>query len=150
EQSVETLGVMQVVRLPLTPGARVVLSGCRTASGVALPGEGVQALWRAFLVARASFVLSTLRPVDDRSAAHWMMAFHSAAADGLPLAEAARHASLGWVEGRSRPSFPRGHSVTDEAHPYLWAAWTCVGHDGGPLPRPGEPSPSSASPESPR
>lgn len=134
-QTPETLGVMAVIRLPLTPGTRVVLSACATASGVALPGEGVQALWRAFLVARAACVLSTLRPVDDRSAGHWIGEFH-AAADALPLAEASRRASLRWIDGASRPTFPRGHAATDQAHPYLWAAWTCVGHDGGPLPLP--------------
>jgi CHAT domain-containing protein len=119
--------------LQLTPGVRVVLSGCGTALGPLRPGEGMLGLWRAFLFRGASCVISTLRPVDDRAGAAWMAAFHRHGAN-LPAADAARAASLDWLDGTARPRFPRGFAATDTAHPQLWAIAIVVGNDGGPLP----------------
>ncbi|MBK6941429.1 MAG: CHAT domain-containing protein [Planctomycetes bacterium] len=119
--------------LPLTPGVRVVLSGCGTALGPLQPGEGMLGLWRAFLYRGAACVISTLRPVDDRAAAAWMGAFHRHAAR-LPAADAARAASLDWLDGRVKPKFPRGFAAKDTAHPQLWAIAIVVGNDGGALP----------------
>lgn len=119
--------------LPLTPGIRVVLSGCATALGPMRPGEGMLGLWRAFLFRGASCVISTLRPVDDRAGAAWMSAFHRHAAR-LPAADAARAASIDWLDGTIRPRFPRGFAAHDTAHPQLWAIAIVVGNDGGALP----------------
>ena len=64
-----------------------------------------------------------------------MTTFHRSAADGTPLAEAARASNLAWLDDLSRPAFPRGAGVPDPAHPALWAAYVCVGNDGGEFPR---------------
>lgn len=129
------LRVTDVFRTPITVGCRVVLSACGTSSGDVERGEGILGLWRAFLVAGAACVVSTLYEVDDRAIGSWMAAFHLAAATGIPLAEAQQRACLGWLSGEHRPRWPRGAAVADAAHPYLWAGTVCLGNDGGPLPK---------------
>lgn len=131
----ERLGAFEVARLPMTRGIRVVLSACGTASGDFHRGEGVLGIWRAFLFAGASCVVSTLREVDDRSSAAFMTTFHRNAANGLPAAEALQQAAVRWLDGDGRPAYPRGSGVVDPCHPYLWACYTCVGDDGGVLQR---------------
>ncbi len=128
------LRAIEILALPLPRGTRIVLSGCGTASGDFVRGEGVAGIWRAFLAAGASSVVSTLRPVDDRSAADWMTVFHRTAARGVPLAEAAREADLAAITGAGRTTLPRGSRIHDGAHPALWAAYICIGDDGGTLP----------------
>lgn len=130
-----TLSALEIFTLPLEPGTRVVLSACSTASGDHVRGEGVLGVWRAFLAAGASAVVSTVRDVDDRSAAAWMTSFHAECRNQASLAEASRRASLAWIEGRARPRFPRGARISDPAHPLLWGNYICVGDDGGPLPQ---------------
>jgi CHAT domain-containing protein len=124
----------EIFTLPLFPGARVVLSACNTALGDYVRGEGILGLWRAFLTAGASCVVSTIRDVDDRCVATFMARFHAAAVTGIPLAEAARAAALDWLDGSARPRFPRGSAIQDGAHPFLWANYICIGDDGGALP----------------
>ena len=69
-----------------------------------------------------------------------MAGFYASAAAGAPLADAARLASLAWLDGPDgtgssiRPTYPRGSKVIDPAHPLLWANYACLGDDGGPLP----------------
>lgn len=128
------LSVSDVALLPLRRGTRVVLSACGTANGDYMRGEGVLGLWRAFLAAGASCVVSTLKDVDDRSIATWSGRFHAAAAAGIPLAESARQADLAWLDGTARPRFPRGMEIIDPSHPALWAVTLCVGDDGGSIP----------------
>jgi CHAT domain-containing protein len=123
-----------IADLPLTAGARVVLSACATAHGETHRGEGMRALWRAFLYAGASCVVAAARDADDRSTAAWMRGFHRSAAAGAPLADAARDACIAWLDGSLRPEYPRGSAVVDAAHPLLWANYVCIGNDGGPLP----------------
>lgn len=130
-----TLSALEIFALPLEPGTRVVLSACSTASGDHVRGEGVLGVWRAFLAAGASAVVSTVRDVDDRCAAVWMATFHAECRNQASLAEASRRASLAWIEGRARPRFPRGARISDPAHPLLWGNYICVGDDGGPLPQ---------------
>ncbi|MBI1852509.1 MAG: CHAT domain-containing protein [Planctomycetes bacterium] len=120
--------------LPITRGARVVLSACGTADGDLHRGEGVLGIWRAFLLAGASCVVSTLRDVDDRCTAAWMSSFYASAARGVPIADAMRDASRHWLRGEGVPAFPRGSLLKDFAHPAAWAAWVCVGDDGGAMP----------------
>jgi CHAT domain-containing protein len=129
------LGVTEVVQLPLATGARVVLSACGTATGEFHRGEGVQGLWRAFLLAGASCVVSTLYEVDDRSAAAWMQSFHRWGRQLPAVSQALQRASQDWLRGEGVPAYPRGSLVRDPAHPFLWAAYVVVGEDGGPGPR---------------
>ncbi len=69
-----------------------VLSGCESAGGRVLSGEGVQGLSSAFLAAGCRAVVATLWPVDDRVTARWMKAFYQELARGAPAAAALREA----------------------------------------------------------
>lgn len=73
----------------------VVLSGCRTALGREIRGEGLLGLARGFQYAGARRVLASLWRVEDRATAVLMAAFYRALwEDGLPAAAALREAQL--------------------------------------------------------
>ncbi|MGE3507257.1 MAG: CHAT domain-containing protein [Vicinamibacterales bacterium] len=70
----------------------VVLSACDTAVGPTLGQEGVVNLARAFLVAGAGAVMTSLWPVDDTLSAALMREFYGHLARGETLTEALRRA----------------------------------------------------------
>ncbi|MCK6447579.1 MAG: CHAT domain-containing protein [Planctomycetes bacterium] len=70
----------------------VVLSSCASAGGRLLDAEGLQGLARALLDAGARDVVATLRPVGDRAAHEFALAFRSALAAGTSRAAAVRAA----------------------------------------------------------
>jgi CHAT domain-containing protein len=81
------LQMREVVGLDLAPGA-VVLSGCRSASGAVLEGEGVLSLARAFFVAGAHAVVGSLWPLRDDEAAALFDDLYRHLGDGKNLAHA--------------------------------------------------------------
>jgi CHAT domain-containing protein/Tfp pilus assembly protein PilF len=93
----------------------VVLSGCETALGKAVRGEGLQGLTRAFLYAGASAVSVSLWPVEDDSTAHLMTDFYRGLSSGETAAEALRRAKL--THARRAGT----------GHPYYWAPFIVVG-----------------------
>lgn len=110
----------EIATLDLSSVKLVVLSACDTALGRAVPGEGVLGLRRAFRVAGARSLLSSLWPVDDTVAGPWMNAFYRAhLGDGLDLPSAAHHAARQVLEARRR----RGQ----DTHPYYWAPFVTEG-----------------------
>ena len=71
----------------------VVLSGCDTALGSAIYGEGVRSVSRELLLSGANSVISTLWPVSDRGSARFMEKFYNALiVSALPPAAALRRA----------------------------------------------------------
>jgi CHAT domain-containing protein/Tfp pilus assembly protein PilF len=100
----------------------VVLSGCRTALGQEIRGEGLLGLTRGFLYAGSSQVMASLWAVRDRATAELMERFYrSLLRDGLAPAAALRSAQASmWREPRWRD-------------PYFWAAFVLQG-DGSPSP----------------
>lgn len=71
----------------------VVVSGCRTALGAEIRGEGPIGLARAFLQAGARQVVASLWPVDDAATAELMTRFYRhLLRDGRPASEALRRA----------------------------------------------------------
>ncbi|MFL6261527.1 MAG: CHAT domain-containing protein [Thermoanaerobaculia bacterium] len=71
----------------------VVLSGCRTALGRDVRGEGLLGLTRGFLYAGSPRVMANLWPVRDRATAELMQRFYRALFhDGLPPSAALRAA----------------------------------------------------------
>jgi CHAT domain-containing protein len=94
----------------------VVLSGCRTALGEPLRGEGLIGMTRAFLLAGASRVIASLWDVQDQATARLMGEFYS----GLLVRKLAPAAALrsAQLSLRSDPRF---------SHPYYWAGFILTG-----------------------
>jgi CHAT domain-containing protein/Tfp pilus assembly protein PilF len=94
----------------------VVLSGCETALGKTLRGEGIMGLTRGFFHAGASQVLASLWPVRDRATAELMQRFYRGMfRDGLPVSTALRQAQISmWKERQWRD-------------PYFWAGFVLQG-----------------------
>jgi len=94
----------------------VVLSGCETALGKTLRGEGIVGLTRGFFHAGASEVMASLWPVRDRATAELMRRFyHALFREGLGPAAALRQAQIAlWKERPWRD-------------PYFWAPFTLQG-----------------------
>jgi len=94
----------------------VVLSGCRTALGKEVRGEGVMGLTRGFLYAGVPRVVASLWKVQDRTTAELMSRFYRALwQDRLPPAAALREAQ------QSLRREPRYRA------PYSWAGFALQG-----------------------
>lgn len=93
----------------------VVLSTCGSARGRMLPGEGVQGLASAFLVAGVPAVVASLWPVDGADTRLLMRRFYDALARGCTVAEALRRAQ---EEVRSDPA---------TRHPFHWGGFIVLG-----------------------
>lgn len=92
-----------------------VLSGCSSAGGQALTGEGMLGLSGAFLAAGSRAVVASLWDVDDEAAARLMAVFYREMAAGAPVAAALAAARRDLA---SRPA---------TAAPRHWAAFVVVG-----------------------
>lgn len=116
------LGLRDVFGLRLD-AELVVLSGCETALGKELRGEGLMGLTRGFLYAGARRVAASLWRVQDRATAELMTRFYQGLlARGLPPAAALREAQLALLGDRRF------------AAPAHWAPFIVVG-DWRPAPR---------------
>jgi CHAT domain-containing protein len=94
----------------------VVLSGCRTALGRELRGEGLLGLTRGFLYAGTPRVVASLWQVEDRATSELMTRFYRGLwVDRLPPAAALRAAQL---------SLRRERRWRD---PYFWAGFVLQG-----------------------
>ncbi|MGE3526383.1 MAG: CHAT domain-containing protein, partial [Gemmatimonadales bacterium] len=98
----------------------IVLSGCRTAGGVIVRGEGILGLTATLLAAGGRSVLATRWAVGDRAVAAFLQRFYRAMARGATAGGALREARLA-----ARAS---GVPATD------WAAFELVGDPGIRLP----------------
>jgi CHAT domain-containing protein/tetratricopeptide (TPR) repeat protein len=95
----------------------VVLSGCRTALGREVNGEGILGLARGFLYAGASRVMASLWKVDDAATASLMKRLYRdlMGASSLSPAAALRSAQLELLRQRRY------------RHPYYWAGFQLYG-----------------------
>lgn len=110
-----SLRLRDVYGLDLTADL-VVLSGCQTALGKEIRGEGLLGLTRGFLYAGAPRVVASLWWIDDRATAALMSAFYRGLwAEGLRPAAALRKARL---------SLARQHRFRD---PSYWGAFVLQG-----------------------
>ncbi len=94
----------------------VVLSSCESGKGDFAPGEGMLSLTRAFQVAGAKNVLSTLWNVYDRYAAALMSDFYKELLREKPAAEALRKAKLNLINDKGT------------ANPKIWSSFILNGH----------------------
>lgn len=103
----------------------VVLSGCQTALGREIRGEGLMGLTRGFFHAGASQVMASVWPVRDRATAELMQRFYRALfRERLSPAAALRAAQL---------SMRQDSRWRD---PYFWAAFVVQGDWTMPPPHP--------------
>lgn len=104
----------EVLDLDLLNTDLVVLSGCVTAKGDAIPGEGVFGLRRAFLIAGAQTVVAACWHVSDRVTVRFMECFYNKLSSGISRAEA-----LLVAKKDTRDVFP---------NPFHWAPFICLGN----------------------
>ena len=98
----------------------VGLSACETGLGQVHVGEGVYGLRRAFVLARAKTLVTSLWKVPDQQTQELMEDFYQRFLQGQPRAETLREAQLAMKERHPDPLF--------------WGAFVCQG-DPGPLPQ---------------
>lgn len=94
----------------------VVLSGCRTAGGVVLVGEGLQGLTAPLLEAGARAVVASNWAVGDRSTLPFVDRFYGYMARGMTVGDALRRAKL--------------DAIRDGVRIDQWSAFTLVGDAG--------------------
>jgi CHAT domain-containing protein len=99
-------------------GARlVVLSACETGLGDVKRGEGVYGLRRAFLMAGARTVISSLWPVPDQQTAEIMATLYTQG--DQPLAARLREAQLAQLK-----AIRESNGIN---HPFTWGAFVAIG-----------------------
>jgi CHAT domain-containing protein len=112
----------EVLTLPVRANI-VVLSACETAVGRLEGEEGIATLSRAFLLAGARTVVSTLWTIDDTFSRFLMAQFYTGIADGQTASVALRNAKLELLK-----------TFGPQAVPYRWAAYTLEGADNYVVP----------------
>jgi CHAT domain-containing protein len=100
----------------------VVLSACESAAGPLQGQEGVANLSRAFLLAGARSVVSSLWTVDDKSSLYLMRRFYRRVADGKTFGTALAEAKRDMIR-----------EFGPNAVPSKWAAFTLEGLGSGRL-----------------
>ncbi|HMJ70797.1 MAG TPA: CHAT domain-containing protein [Cyclobacteriaceae bacterium] len=93
----------------------VVLTGCETAAGSYLVGEGTFSLGRCFQQAGVDYVVSSLWNLPDLTTSDVTKYFYKELAQGKSPAESISSAKLKYLEGSDE--------IT--AHPYFWAGLVC-------------------------
>ena len=113
------LSSIYLLRMPVN---LVVLSGCRTANGREVPGEGLEGLSRAFFSAGARTVVGSLWSVEDRETSLLMQRFYRNLIQAkMSPAAALRRAQ---IDTASDPA---------TSAPFHWAEFTVQGDGGAPL-----------------
>jgi CHAT domain-containing protein/Tfp pilus assembly protein PilF len=98
------------------PADLVVLSGCQTALGKEIKGEGLVGLTRGFMYAGSKRVVASLWSVNDSATAQFMKQFYQGMfVGGLRPAAALRAAQVAMWKGKSSSA------------PYYWAAFVLHG-----------------------
>jgi len=104
------------------PVGLVVLSGCHTASGREIPGEGLEGLSRAFFFSGARSVVGSLWSVEDRETSILMQRFYrNLMQKKLPPAAALRQAQLDTARDSATSA------------PFHWAGFTVQGDGAAAL-----------------
>ena len=110
----------EVASLDLSGVEWVVLSGCDTGLGEIQEGEGVLGLRRAFRVAGAQTLITSLWSVGDDDAREWMVSLYRARfANEASTANAVRSASTAQLRAR--------RAAGKSTHPFYWAGFIAVG-----------------------
>lgn len=110
----------EIAALDLLGAEWVVLSACESGVGDVHAGEGVVGLRRAFQVAGAGTLITSLWSVDDQSTREWMKSLYEGRLGrNLDTAESVGRASLDVLQAR------RARGLV--THPFYWAAFVAAG-----------------------
>jgi CHAT domain-containing protein/tetratricopeptide (TPR) repeat protein len=109
----------EVAAMNLSGVEWVVLSACDTGVGEYMAGEGLFGLRRAFQVAGARTVITSLWSVEDETTRAWMHDLYRERLGGASTADAVRNASRRMIASLKQSGLP--------AHPYFWGAFVAVG-----------------------
>jgi CHAT domain-containing protein len=99
----------------------VVLSACDTGQGETASGQGVYGLRRAFLVAGAETVVTSLWRVHDEATGELMSMYYGKLLDKQHPGDRLAGMIESMKELRARPG---------REHPYYWAPFLVIGSDG--------------------
>lgn len=100
----------------------VLLSACHSASGKIYSGEGVQGMTKAFILAGAQNVLSSLWNASETSSLDITLSFLKNSEKGWPLDIALQAAKLDYLK-KATPSLQ---------HPYYWSNYILMGKVAAP------------------
>jgi len=100
----------------------VMLSGCSTALGHIVGGEGILGLTGPLLQAGSHSVVATLWPVSDRRSAEFVQGFYRHLASGVRAADALRLAQLESIGSGAQPSDWAAFELTGDGFVQLGAA----------------------------
>jgi len=117
----------EIAGLPLH-GTIVALSGCQSASGMAIEGEGLLSLARSFFQAGSPAVVGNLWPARDDEAGGLFAEVYEKLADGLSLAAATQSAQRSFVRAGAPAEAWAGIVVLGDGRARLPRA---PGQDGG-------------------
>jgi CHAT domain-containing protein/tetratricopeptide (TPR) repeat protein len=110
----------EVAALDLSGIDWVVLSACDTGVGKINAGEGIFGLRRAFRIAGAQTLITSLWAVEDEATRRWMRALYKARfSEGLGTAESVRKAYLDVLQELRKKK--------DSTHPFYWAGFVASG-----------------------
>jgi CHAT domain-containing protein len=110
----------EVAALDLDGVEWAVLSACDTGAGELKASEGVFGLRRAFQVAGARTVITSLWAVEDASTRAWMTSlYRNRLTKKLDTAAAVHEASLALLQDR--------RAKQESTHPFYWAGFVAVG-----------------------
>ena len=110
----------EVATLDLSGVNWIVLSACDTGVGKIRAGEGVFGLRRAFRLAGAQTLITSLWAVEDEAARKWMRALYEARfSKGLGTADSVREAYLEVLRELRKKK--------KSTHPFFWAAFVASG-----------------------
>ncbi|MBY0232809.1 MAG: CHAT domain-containing protein [Gemmataceae bacterium] len=125
------LTALEVSEMDLTRSELAVLSACETGLGEEAGGEGLLGMQRAFAVAGARSVVSSLWKVDDKATQQLMQEFsaHAWGKKVVSRAEALRAAQLSMLKhGASRGMRRKDdEDKSERLPPYYWAAFVLSG-----------------------
>ena len=107
------LTAYEVTQMELKNTKLVVLSACETGLGDVQSGEGVWGLQRAFQIAGAGNVLSSLWAISDDATAVFMESFYKAYYSKIPIKSSYQTAMK-----ETRKTYP---------HPFYWGAFVLTG-----------------------
>ncbi len=109
----------EIASLDLSRTQWAVLSACDTGAGEIRGVEGLVGLRRAFVVAGARTVITSLWAASDSASAEWTRALYGKRLAGRSTAAAVREASMEILRAR--------RAAGRDTHPFFWGGFVAVG-----------------------